>query len=130
MEHNRYLIYELLGKQVEAELPLHLGGGKASGIADKVCRNIFDETIEMVIAGQHYSFREPSVIYREDSQTIVLAYGDLEEPAASFESVDGYHESVNAYFSRTDARPVYKVVFKYGKQMKTPGKRWRDRVAV
>jgi len=100
---------------------------------ERVCRDIFGKTVEVTIDGCCYGFKEPEAII-EDGDTIIFMYGDIEpEPEVEgFEvpSYNAYDESLHEHLSRTARCPISRTTIKLGQLQKTPGCRWRTRVAV
>ena len=133
--HDRYLIYRLLGRRVEVRTPARFGGRRIRGVVERVCRDIFENAVEVTLSGCRHVFREPQAIVA-DGPNILFLYGDVEpepEPGdAAFEVPDynAYEESLHEHLDRTARRPVSKTVFKVGDVHKTPSCRWRTRVAV
>jgi hypothetical protein len=132
--NNRYLIYNILGRKVEITSPSRFGGfSKISGIVDRVCRNIFDDVVEITLSGEYYSFREPAAIV-SDGTDIVFLYGDVDtdedsKPMLSHD-FDGYKESIHEHLRRTSSCPVTKTHIKVGELKQTPGSRWRNKLVV
>jgi hypothetical protein len=77
-ENNRYLIYELLGRNVEIRLSARQGGQRLKGVVDKVCRDIFENMVKVTVSGQIHEFQEPSAIVNSDGD-IHFLYGDIVE---------------------------------------------------
>jgi hypothetical protein len=133
--HDRYLIYKLLGRRIEVRLPARFGGQRIKGVAERVCRDIFGNAVEVTINSRRHVFREPEAII-EDGANILFLYGDVEPESqpgeARFEVpvYNAYDESLHEHLNRTARRPVSKTVFKLGDVQKTPGCRWRTRAAV
>lgn len=133
--HDRYLIYKLLGRCVEVRTPVRFGGQRIKGIVERVCRDIFGNSVEVTIDGCLHTFREPEAIIEHDGKVMFL-YGDVEpdpEPGEEgFEvpAYNGYDESLHEHLSRTARRPISRTIFKLGTIEKTPSCRWRTRVAV
>lgn len=133
-DHNRYLIYRLLGRKVDIRLPARFGGQRIQGIVEKVCRDIFGNTVVITIDSYHHTFKEPQAIV-EDKDAIVFLYGDIDakEPdTESFEvpSYNAYDESLNEHLFRTRRQPVSRTVINMGEVEISPSSRWRSRVAV
>jgi hypothetical protein len=130
-EHNRYLIYQLLGRSVEIRIPARYGGRRLKGIVEKVCRDIFQNEVQVTISGESHTFREPSAII-PDGSDIHFLYGDVEltDEGSMVPRYNAYDESLHEHLRRTARRPVAKMVFKLGDVEKTPRTRWRSRVAV
>lgn len=66
----RYLVYELLDKQVAFVWRRR----KVCGIMTKVCRDVFQNTIVFCVRGQFYPFQEPDVIQKRGN-ALYLCYG-------------------------------------------------------
>lgn len=76
MPGDRFLIYELKGRTIHAEVPSHLGGFTVDGSVDDVFRDVMRERIQLSVNARLFFFREPDVIFRrEDHSSIVFVYG-------------------------------------------------------
>jgi len=76
MDVNRYLIYEMLDKQIWFKLPDRLGGGQVRGNVVDVYRNVITNEIEITLSREEkFVFREPDSIVRADENTILFVYG-------------------------------------------------------
>jgi len=129
-EHDRYLIYRLLGREVEIRRPARLGGQRLRGIVEKVYRDIFEGAVEVTVSGEVHVFQEPSAIV-PNGDDILFLYGDIEpNKEDEMPSFNAYDEDLDTHLRRTRRCPVYKTIFKIGAVKKTPRCRWRSRVAV
>jgi hypothetical protein len=102
---DRYAIYETLGRKVSFESPD--SGKTVSGCVKEVRRNIFDNTIELVLPRKTYSFPEPDMLALTKNQNrLVMVYGDVlasdigdddlfEAARESHYTGDTFHEVVN-----------------------------------
>ncbi len=128
---NRYLMYKMLGRYIEADLPLHFGGQKINGVVERIYRNVFHGTIDISLSGQEYSFREPDDVIKNNSN-IVFLYGDVKEKEDDDVKTefDSYTESVVDYLTRTSSKPLNKAIFKMGKVYHTAKYRWRNRISL
>ena len=121
--HNRYLIYELMGKHV-----VYKARRAVSGVVCKVYRNIFDNRIEFQMAnGRTHMVDEPVAIVMEDD-ALVFYYGDLEPFDYSDETLfeearqSGFAgDTVADVIRRTTPRKVRKVSFVLGKALGDAG---------
>ena len=77
MQVDRYLIYELKDKTVEAEVPKYLGGYKIAGKITRVYRDVVGAKIELTVSGMLYRLREPGSIIRTDDGNICFLYGKV-----------------------------------------------------
>lgn len=133
--HDRYLIYKLLGKSVSVRMPHRMGGGIMSGVVNRVCRDIFEDSIDVTLDDQRHNFEEPEAIIRRKN-SILFLYGDVDwEEMCDDEIFDeamshAYDESFTEFLDNSGRRPVVKVEFRIGEQEKTPGERWRSRDAL
>jgi len=75
MQSNRYLIYDLLGKTVEAIFPPLLGGHVIRGKVTRVYRDVMRERISITAAGAMHFIREPNVMYEADG-VLYFVYGE------------------------------------------------------
>jgi hypothetical protein len=134
-ENNRYLIYELLGRNVEIRLSARQGGQRLKGVVDKVCRDIFENMVKVTVSGQTHEFQEPSAIVHSDGD-IHFLYGDIiedveiEDEEFQVPDYNAYDESLHEHLKRTEKSPVSRTVIKVGDVKRTPRNRWRSRVAV
>ena len=71
--HDRYLIYEMLGRHVTAPHPKTLR--RVRGPCEHVCRDIFDGLVEVTLSGQLYAYMEPTLIVL-DGEHLVFVYGN------------------------------------------------------
>lgn len=130
MRHDRYLIYQLLGRSVEIRVTARHGGQRVRGVVEKVCRDIFSKEVRVTVSGSIHSFREPEAIVPAE-EGIHFLYGDVEpEPEEEVPHFNAYDESLHEHLERTAARPVSRTVFKVGAVQADPRQRWRSRVAV
>jgi len=128
--HDRYLIYHLLGHAVDIQLSAHEGGHRLQGIVEKVWRDIFDGVVRVKVSGREHEFREPEAIVMTDDGVDFL-YGDVEvEDEGVMPTYNAYSESVHGYLTRTERRPVHRTEFRIGQLELEPHARWRTRVAI
>ena len=83
LSHDRYLIYEMMGQQVS--FTFHgRKEKKVAGVAQQVCRDIFENQIELTVGGKAYRFKEPDVISASpDTKSVVLfVYGKPADESA------------------------------------------------
>lgn len=73
-EHDRYFVYCLLNRQICFRTPVALGDKWVEGLVTKVVRNIFDNTIEITVNGEIFSFREPTWIAKS-GENVIFIYG-------------------------------------------------------
>ena len=137
-QHDRYLIYLMLGRHIEVSHRPWKRQKGSNGIVEDVRRNIFESTIEVIINGQLWSFREPPVIVRTNGSingSVVFVYGDFEPEITDeqlFEEMSSsqeFGENVNDVLFRTQHSSEVRVVeFLLGEKMKNRGKTWRKAV--
>ena len=118
MVHDRYLIYRLLGRHVEVMMPDRMGGERMEGVVERVCRDIFQDKIEVTLDGYRHAFQEPQAIVSEGVD-IHFLYGDVDaasddERVMLDDDFDSYRESINQHIRRTQNCPVNVMVFKLG----------------
>ncbi len=117
--HDRYLIYRLLGRTVEVNVPQRFGGRRVKGIVQRVVRDIFEDSVELTVNGVCHAFREPAAIVTR-GEDVCFLYGDVEKQEDNDESVfkeacaAAFTESFDAYLSRTSPDPVSSMVFRVG----------------
>lgn len=68
---DRYYIYEMIGKFVEAECK----NEQIKGVVNEVFRDVFEHQIEITTGKTKYVFREPDSVAKS-GDTIVFIYGD------------------------------------------------------
>ena len=75
VHHDRYLIYKLLKRKISFSHGRE--GRKISGTVDRICRNIFENLVEITIDGKLFKFKEPDIISFAPSNKsmIVFMYG-------------------------------------------------------
>ncbi len=77
MKNNeRYLVYKLKGKRIEAKIPKRLGGYVLNGIVSNVDRDVLNNRLLLTVNEHIYAFREPKHI-QLDNDNLVLIYGDV-----------------------------------------------------
>ena len=74
VQNNRYLIYKMLKRKISFS---NGNGRKITGTVDRICRNIFENLIEVTIDGKLFKFKEPDIISFAPSNKsmIVFMYG-------------------------------------------------------
>jgi hypothetical protein len=124
--HNRYLIYGMLGREVESS------DSSLCGVVQKVCRDIFESTINVTVAGRRYSFDEPTVIYEGEGE-LVFAYGDVEAEGEGtdeelFQEVrSSYGSSLNEVLRRTRPTSIRMLRFSMGPRVAKEKRKWNRR---
>jgi hypothetical protein len=99
VNHDRYAIYKMLGRKIS--FITHAGGRrKIIGVVEKVCRNIFDNMVEITIKGKLFKFKEPTVITQvSDSESVILfVYGKTPEEEEAQMSDKALFAEVRASF--------------------------------
>ena len=77
--HDRYLVYRLIGRRVSFPHPSKRVKSHVSARVADVCRNIFDNEVELVLEdGRTFRFKEPAAIL-ERGGDVVFVYGDVGE---------------------------------------------------
>jgi len=76
-EHDRYAIYKLKGREIEAFVPRTLGGYHMKGIVHKVERDCMEEVIRMSVGRHLYMVEEPDLMNWVDGD-LYFIFGDLE----------------------------------------------------
>jgi len=132
--HDRYRIYEMLGRKVSFRNPISNGrkaGRKLSGVVEQVCRNIFENAVELTMGGQVFQFAEPVAIVG-DSDVVAFVYGDFDMADLTDEQLfeemrdsAGYGENVDDILARTRPRVVKIIQFALGDKVIRRGKTWR-----
>lgn len=81
--NDRYLIYRMIGRRVEFASPYRRVKFVVTGVVEGVCRNIFDNEVELLMrGGRMFRFKEPAAII-PDGNHIVFLYGDVGRKEAS-----------------------------------------------
>ena len=75
-KHNRYLIYKMLGRKISFLSPSRRQQKKEhTGVAQRVCRNIFEGHVELTVNGRLFRFKEPAVMVSDGERSIIFVYG-------------------------------------------------------
>ena len=82
MRHNRYAVYRLKGRQIDAKVPRKLGGYSISGIVTSVFRDVLDNQIKLVVKNKTFLFDEPDSIC-ETGDRILFVYGQHDDADVS-----------------------------------------------
>jgi len=120
---------------VAIHLPSRFGGTTMEGVVERVCRDIFDNVVEVTLDGCRHVFREPEAIVQRGTD-IVFLYGDidedLEKDAQMFKeaAISSYEGSLHDHLRRTARSPTSQTTIKVGAIKKSPSCRWRHRLAV
>ena len=116
-EHDRYLIYQMLGRRVTVSVPTRFGRRRMSAVVERVYRDVFENVVELVMAGRSHVFREPQFIVGENGE-VVFVYGTVvtdETDDVLFREIrSSYAESLYDVMRRTEPELVKKVHFKLG----------------
>jgi len=110
--HDRYLIYEMLGKNVRVERS-GMGGPKVEGFVDKVFRDIFDNVVVITVDGVSRKFKEPDAIVRQ-GKDVLFVYGDIsvqDEDEELFSALRDSYENIYDVIERTTPRPRKTLLF-------------------
>ena len=76
-KHDRYAIYQLIGKKVSIPSPSKRAKLPIIGIIEDVGRDIFNNLVEVILrGGRILRYHEPIVI-AEDKGSVVFLYGDV-----------------------------------------------------
>ena len=133
-QHDRYLIYLMLGRHIEVSHRPQKRKKDRQGIVEAVRRNIFEGTVEVVLDGTVWSFREPPLIVRTNGSTfgsVVFVYGDFdpeltdEQLFKEMASSQDFGETVDDVLTRTRPKETRVVEFLLGEKKKHRGKCWR-----
>jgi len=132
-EHDRYLIYDMLGKKVTFRAPVRgrRKGRKRSGVVEQIGRNIFDNAVELTLSGRLFQFDEPVAIVGQNG-SIVFIYGDINTPEMSDDELfqemrdsAPRGETIQDILSRTRPKVVRAVTFTVGEPVIKPRRTWR-----
>jgi len=131
--NDRYLIYRMLGRRVDMTPPRRSRRAcHVVGVVEKVVRNIFDNVVELTVAGRMFSFDEPSAILAQEDD-VVFVYGGRIAAADDevFRQVgEKAHSGENIYdvMRRTEGRSERLLRFRLGPSEKV--RRVRRRPAM
>jgi uncharacterized protein (DUF1810 family) len=111
LTHDRYLVYKILGRKISFTQYRRGCAKKVNGIVQRVCRDIFDNMIEISVGGRMFRFKEPDVIaYAPGNKDVILfVYGKVSDESdmsdnALFAEVRASFfkgENINDVISRT-----------------------------
>jgi len=73
LRHDRYAVYHLIGKQITFNTPSR-NSRQCTGIAQRVCRDIFSSMVELTVNGRTFRFKEPTAIAKIGN-AVVFVYG-------------------------------------------------------
>ena len=131
--HDRYLIYDMLGREVSFNTPLRgrRVGAKRVGVVEQVYRNIFENVVELTMSGRIFQFGEPAIIIK-DRDNILFVYGDIsssdltddelfEEMAASAQRGETLQDVLN----RTQPDIIRVVSFALGELIRRRSRPWK-----
>lgn len=129
LNHDRYIIYRMLGKRIS-----FMAKGKevrrVTGLTENVCRDIFENVVELTVGGQVFKFKEPDIIaYAPGKQVVLFVYGnpknepDMSDKALFKEARASHYkgETLNEIISRTTPGKIKVVRF----NLVQPAKRHR-----
>ena len=132
--HNRYLIYRMLGRKVSFNSCVSRRARRLSGVVERVCRNVFDNKVELTVDGQTHSFDEPAAIVTDGRASILFLYGnpgddDMSDNALFAEMRDSVNvgEPVDEVIRRTARVENKSMRFSVGERMLKPGRAFRKR---
>ncbi len=132
-DHDRYLLYEMLCRKVSFRAPVRgrRRGRKRTGVVEQVCRNIFENAVELTLSGQLFQFDEPEKIVRYGG-SIVFVYGDInvtemtdDELFTEMRLSADNGETLQEILSRTRPRVIRMVTFMLGEPVKRSRRTWR-----
>lgn len=120
--HDRYAIYRMLGREVSF-LPQRSSIRKISGVAERVCRDIFDNVVEITVNGRIFKFREPTLIAMHGNK-IVFVYGhtslaEQDDVALFTEMQERYGETVDDVMRRMMPSKAKTLWFSVGKPVES-----------
>lgn len=67
---SRYLIYKMLGKKIS----FTKDNRKISGTVERICRDIFENAVEITVNGKLFKFKEPNVITLAPSNKSIIFF--------------------------------------------------------
>jgi hypothetical protein len=120
----------MLGREVEVRLPARGGKGVVVGVVEKVCRNIFDDMVEVTVGGRLHSFREPKVILCDGRQLLfVYGIGGNSSDEEFFNEVcrtSTSGETFQEVLKRTEPKVEPPTTFRLGRRVRR-SRRWHGR---
>ena len=73
LKHDRYAVYHMIGKHITFNTPSR-NSRQCTGIAQRVCRDIFSSMVEVTVSGRTFRFKEPTAIAKIGN-AVVFVYG-------------------------------------------------------
>jgi hypothetical protein len=102
--HDRYAIYRVIGKTIRF---ITSKNNEHTGTAQRVCRDVFDNVVEMTVGGRSFRFKEPTIMAM-DGNAVVFVYGDSKRQNQSDKALFTemkhsvfHNETVNDVITRT-----------------------------
>jgi len=132
-EHDRYLVYRLLGRVVEmVPGPGHRRSRRISGVVNRVCRDIFEDVVEVTFGSRTHQFKEPGEMVMEDGDVVFVyggeGYADDEEMFRQLRDRSHAGETIYDVLRRTSGTPRTSLIFRLGDRVDPlKGKEWRRR---
>ena len=132
--HDRYLIYKMLGREVSFDFRIRRRMRRLQGVVERVCRNVFENVVEITVNGHLHRFDEPAAIVMDGNDKLLFLYGELGSPdlgdAALFaEYRDAGHsgETLEDVIKRTTPTPKEAMRFEIGERAIKPPRTFRKR---
>ena len=132
--HDRYLIYKMLGREVSFDFRIRRQVRRLQGVVERVCRNVFENVVEVTVNGHLHQFDEPEAIVMDGNDQLLFLYGDLDSAdmgdAALFaEYRDAGHsgETLEDIIRRTTPNPRETMRFEIGERVIKPPRTFRKR---
>jgi len=132
--HDRYLIYKMLGREVSFDFRIRRRVRKLQGVVERVCRNVFDNVVELTVNGHLHCFDEPSAIVMDGGDKLLFLYGDLEltdlgDAALFSEYREAGHsgETLEDIIKRTTPTPRETMRFELGERVIKPPRTFRKK---
>lgn len=129
MKNEKYLVYKLKGKRIEAQIPKRLGDYSLKGIVNQVNRDVLNNRLLLTINERTYAFREPKHI-QLDNDNLVLIYGDVTKHDISDDDLleelrNGEH--IDSILKKSITDEVYAVTFKMFENSAIPIKKRKNK---
>ncbi len=125
--HDRYLIYTMLGR----EIAFRMSSKKRKGVVERVCRNIFDNVVEVTVNGCVHRFSEPMAIIA-DGDDVLFIYGDISLHNAGDDALfahlrEGAYrgDSITDVIARTSRREPKTMRFLVGPRKRRTRRTWK-----
>ncbi len=113
--NEKYLIYNLKNKNINAKLPKRLGSAILKGYVNSVERDVLNSRVLLTVDNHIYAFREPKHIHLDEDE-IIFIYGDtskhdLRDDELLEQLKNG--EPIDSVLKNATSDEIYTVSFKF-----------------